>query len=227
MKTKILTIGLLAALFLNWQPAAAASELVNRYPHPAGFVNDFAGLLSLNTTIETEKYLKNLAQNDGPQVVVAIIPDLAGEDIDTARNELFAAWGIGIKNKDNGLLILIAKAERKIGIEVGYGLEGDITDLQTKYLREEIMNPAFRAQRYDDGVSAVVHAIGNTLTNKEIIPNYEPPQKPSRLENSIGNALGKVLEKNFFLIFVLIFFLIRGFIFWLARSTSWWQGGAL
>ena len=93
------------------------------------------------------------------QIVVATIASLGGEAIEPYANRLFRAWRLGQAGEDNGILLLVAKDDRKMRIEVGYGLEGTLTDLHSRLIIENTMVPAFRAGDFAGGISGAVDDI--------------------------------------------------------------------
>ena len=93
------------------------------------------------------------------QIVVATIPSLDGEAIEPYANRLFRSWKLGQAGENNGVLLLVAPNDRKMRIEVGYGLEGTLTDLHTKLIIENTMVPAFRAGDFSGGISKAVDDI--------------------------------------------------------------------
>ncbi len=197
--------------------AAATSAFVTHHPRPNVLINDYAQKLSPETVSALETYVDGLAENNGPQIAVAIVPTLEDLDIDTARNELFAAWGIGVKGVDNGVLVLVAVAERKIGIETGYGVEGDLTDAQTAYIRETYMTPRLHTGDYDAGVSEAVHVIGDAVTKQAVVPK----QKASTL------YVSKNIFTWLFFVYIILSVVMRIAASLFAGSESWWLGGVL
>src|SRR5690606_16701044 len=93
------------------------------------------------------------------QIVVATIASLDGEAIEPYANRLFRAWGLGQAGENNGILLLVAQGDRKMRIEVGYGLEGTLTDLHSRLIIENTMVPAFRAGDFSGGISRAVDDI--------------------------------------------------------------------
>lgn len=144
---------LTCALLLTVALAAVAQP---PRPNPPRLVNDLAGLL----TPEQEQALeqKLLAYNDSTssQFAVVTVPDLGGDEIANYAQRLFESWGIGQKGKNNGLLILVARDERKVNIHTGYGLEGAIPDALAKRIISNVMVPAFKAEQYYDGIDGAV-----------------------------------------------------------------------
>ncbi len=98
------------------------------------------------------------------QVVVATFADLQGYTIEEFGYQLGRHWGIGQKGKDNGVVLLIAKADRKVRIEVGYGLEGELTDAISSNIINTVITPAFKRAQFDrgtlDGTMAIIQALG-------------------------------------------------------------------
>ncbi len=124
-----------------------------------GYVNDYADMLSpqAESLIETE--LKAFEQSDSTQIVILTIPSLEGENLEDFSIKVAEAWKIGQKGKDNGVIFLVAKQERKIRIEVGRGLEGKLTDLLTGRIIDLVIKPKFKRGDFDGGFIAGVHAL--------------------------------------------------------------------
>ncbi len=179
---------------------------------PVGFVNDFAQMMSSGVRASLEQELKNFRAEKAHEIAVVTIPTLTDETIETYAVKLFAEWGIGGKEKDNGVLLLIARDEREVRIEVGYGLEGALTDLESKQIIDKVIVPAFAQGDFDAGITQGVGAIEQAIASE-----YAPPVPVS--SQSIGDLFP-------FLIFGIWFFLslVLGV---LARTKSWWLGGVL
>jgi uncharacterized protein len=119
-------------------------------------VTDQAGVLSAAQRTSLENHLSAYQRGSGNAIAVVILRDLDGGDVDDAANRIFEKNGIGQKGKDNGLLILVAMAERSMRIEVGYGLEDVLTDAIAKRIVEADMVPAFRQGRYYEGIATAI-----------------------------------------------------------------------
>lgn len=146
----------LLAILIVLLPALASALDV---PHLRGYVNDYAGILSVETARQLEETLAAFERSDSTQVVVLTVPSLEGDDLEMFSIRVAEAWQIGQKGKDNGAILLVAKAERKVRIEVGRGLEGTLTDLVSgRIIRGEI-TPRFRQGDFDGGVFAGASAI--------------------------------------------------------------------
>jgi len=181
---------------------------------PAGFVNDFASLLKPETVSSLENTLQSFSDATGNQIVVVTVATLGDESVETYSEKLFSEWGIGQEKEDNGLLLLVARDEREVRIEVGYGLEPVITDLESSRIIREIIVPAFQQGDYDAGVASAVTRIISDIT--EGVPPVG--------ENSNPNQGSRFNLFNFFYFFV-FFIMFLGSV--LGRSKSWWAGGVL
>ena len=178
---------------------------------PEGFVNDFAHILKPETIAGLNQQLTQFSQQTGNEISVVTVQSLNGEPIETYTEKLFQEWGIGKAREDNGLLLLVAAAEREVRIEVGYGLEPVITDIESGRIIREILVPAFQAGDYDGGIQQAV---------SRMIVDIEGGI-PQDLLNSVQPQLG-LGDAMYALLFFLIFFSSI-----LARSKSWWAGGVI
>jgi uncharacterized protein len=142
---------------------AHASAAGATFPPLTGRVVDAAGILSESTRSELTGLLEAHERATGQQIVVATIPDLGDEEIADYGYQLGRAWGIGGKEHDTGVLLVVAPAQRKVRIEVGYGLEGDLTDAMSSNIIQTRILPEFRKGDYDAGVRAGVRAIIGVL----------------------------------------------------------------
>lgn len=135
-------------------------------PPLRGRVNDYAGLLSTGVVSQIELLLKNFEQKQSTQIVVLIVPSLEGDALEDFSMRVAEQWKIGHKGLDNGAILLISRADRKVRIEVGYGLEGRLTDLKAGRIIREVILPEFRTQRFDQGVSNGVQAMIDSVTGE-------------------------------------------------------------
>lgn len=143
------------ALFLTLASSAVALEV----PLLKGHVNDYAAMLTPGRGAALEQQLSDFERSDSTQIVVLTVPTLGGEVLEEFSIKVAEAWKIGQKGVDNGVILLVAKAERKVRIEVGRGLEGKLTDLVSgRIIRSEIA-PRFKAGDFDGGITAGVSAL--------------------------------------------------------------------
>ncbi|WP_265517865.1 TPM domain-containing protein [Nitratireductor luteus] len=128
-------------------------------PALTGRVVDQAAIIDDATERQLVRTLAEFEQRSSDQIAVATIHDLGGEAIEPYANRLFRSWGLGQAGEDNGILLLVAVGDRKMRIEVGYGLEGTLTDLHAKLIIENTMVPAFRAGNFSGGIEEAVNDI--------------------------------------------------------------------
>src|SRR6516164_4364890 len=134
------------------------------FPPLTGRVVDQAGVISATARGEIETKLKDLEDKSGIQLVVATVESLQDGDIETFANQLFRAWKLGEAKKNNGVLLLVAPSERKVRIEVGYGLEGTLTDALSQVIIASAMVPRFKANDYPAGIERGIDGIISVLT---------------------------------------------------------------
>ncbi|MGA2994488.1 TPM domain-containing protein [Bradyrhizobium sp.] len=147
---------LLAALLLCWPFAAAADVAV---PPLSGRVVDQTGTLSASDAAALTQRLKDLETRKGSQVAVLIVPTTQPETIEQFSIRVAEAWKIGRKKIDDGALLVVAKNDHKLRIEVGYGLEGALTDVTARRIIDEIIAPQFKTGDFTGGISAGVDRI--------------------------------------------------------------------
>jgi uncharacterized protein len=134
------------------------------FPPLTGRVVDQAGVMSAQGKAEVTAKLKSLEDKSGIQLVVATVKSLQGADIETYANELFRYWKLGQAQKNNGVLLLIAPAQHKVRIEVGYGLEGTLTDALSSVIIASAIIPRFKANDYSGGIERGVDGIISVLS---------------------------------------------------------------
>jgi uncharacterized protein len=134
------------------------------FPALTGRIVDQANVIPAATRAALEPKLVDLEQKSGIQLVVATVASLDGQEIEPYANELFRAWKLGEKTKNNGVLLLVAPSEHKVRIEVGYGLEGTLTDALSKIIITNAMAPRFKVGDFGGGVSRGVDDIITVLT---------------------------------------------------------------
>ncbi len=174
-------------------------------------VTDLAGVLTPEQTVSLEEKLRQFEATDSTQIAVLIIPSLEGEVLEDFSERVATAWRLGQKGRDNGALLLIAMKERKVRIEVGYGLEPTLTDFTSRQIIQNEILPEFRQQRYFEGVDAGVTAIMQTVRGV-----YQASPRPRNSSRRGGNGNGFN-----WLVFLLVPLL------WLLAATGKWGGGVL
>lgn len=143
-------------------------------PPLKGYINDYANMISPSSRTKLSKELKAFEQSDSTQIVILTIPSLEGELIEDFSIKVAEAWKIGQKGKDNGIILVVAKQERKIRIEVGRGLEGKLTDLTAGRIIDFVVKPKFKRGDFDGGFVAAVHSLIDA-TRGEFKADQAPP----------------------------------------------------
>ncbi len=182
-------IGSLLILLLFCTNAAALG-----IPKANGYVNDNAGLLSSGVELKLEQFLRSFEASDSTQITLLTIATLDGEALEDYSLRVFDTWKIGQQGKDNGALLLVAKAERKVRIEVGYGLEGRLTDLLAGRIIDNEVTPKFKQGDFDGGIVAGVVGIAEAVRGEY---------------TGTGKTNGKKKKRSSFgSIFFLLFFIL-------------------
>src|SRR3954447_12092683 len=204
MKSRVLAV----LLILLALPLAAAAKDI---PPLTGRVVDQANLITPEERQRIGQKLAQFEQQTSDQGPVLPVDSLDGEAIEDYANKVGRAWALGQKGKDNGVLLLVSKQDRKMRIEVGYGLEPVFTDLQTKVIQDEVIIPYFKKGDYGGGIEAGVDAILGTIQGKPFTPAPEPAGQPAD-HGKGGPDFGFLL----FALFILLPFSMNA-----ARSRSW------
>jgi uncharacterized protein len=143
---------------------ALATAFALTFPSLTGRVVDQANIIDVTTRTAIEQKLADLEAKSGIQLVVATVTSLEGQEIEPYANQLFRTWQLGEKAKNNGVLLLVAPNERRVRIEVGYGLEGTLTDALSKVIITNAITPRFKAGDFSGGISRGVDDIITVLT---------------------------------------------------------------
>jgi uncharacterized protein len=205
-------------------PGAALSLTV---PPPEGYVNDHANVLSESEKAGLESILKRFEAETTNQVVLLVIPSLEGDSLEDFSIRVAEAWKVGQKGRDNGVIFLVAIEDRKARIEVGYGLEGTLTDAQSGRILRNIVFPAFRQGAYPSGIQAGVVGILQAIQGE--FPSQAARQMaPTR--QARARASGLLLPLLFFLLLFSRggrFFLLGGLLggMWGGRGGGMGRGG--
>lgn len=182
-------LGLL--LFLGLRASAALDV-----PALAGRVNDLAAVLSPAARERLEAELRGLESRTGAQVAVLVVPGLAGESLEAYSVRVAQTWKLGRTGVDDGVLFLVAKNDRKMRIEVGYGLEGKLTDALTRRILDDLVRPRFRDGDFDGGIEAGVRAIAATIEGSPL------PAPPAAGASDHGDLLPRLFMGLIFTVVV-------------------------
>lgn len=166
---------LLTALTVLCTVAATTVANAAAVPYLTGRVVDDSRVLSTEARERIEAQLKAHEDRTSNQVVVLTVPTLEGESIEGFAEKVFSAWHLGQKGKDNGLLLVIATGDRRMRIEVGYGLEGTLTDGVMGSIIRNAMAPRFKTGDYAGGIEAALQAILGTLDGDSAAVPADPP----------------------------------------------------
>ncbi|NMT64491.1 TPM domain-containing protein [Marinobacter orientalis] len=192
-------ITVLLALGLIFQ-ATAVAQSTPEFPELTGRVVDQADMLPQQVEANLSEMLKAHEQSTTEQVVVVTLPDLQGYAIEDYGYQLGRHWGIGQEGEDNGALLIVAEDERQIRIEVGYGLEGRLTDAASSTIINQIITPAFRQGDFASGIANGAAAMVQVLGGE---PLAVPASEGSRAEEGKPHPALGIL---FFIIILLAFF---------------------
>ena len=185
-------------LFLAISSGAAYAE--RPIPKPEGLVNDFAQVISPSYEQKIQQVTGALYEKTGIPVVVVTMPDLGGGEYNDYATRLFSTWGIGKKGEDKGVLIFIAVKERKMRIEVGYGVEGVIPDGLAGQIRDQYMTPYLKKDRYGEGLLNGALAVAGILA-KDAGVTLSGARKPTAVKRKKKSS--SILP---IIIFIVIFF---------------------
>ncbi|KJS80665.1 MAG: hypothetical protein JM58_18510 [Peptococcaceae bacterium BICA1-8] len=220
LSKRVLLLSLLLLLSLTttlW----AAPELPNYLGDI--YVQDFAQIISPQVEYKLLAAAKEIENNTGAQISIVTIESLQGTDIESYSNELFRKWGIGDKDKENGILFLVAKSEGKLRIEVGYGLEGRINDAKAGDILRNAA-PYFQSGEFDSGTAVAFNSLANEISQE--YADISPEETQSERSASIpwwAQLLGIGL-----LIYLAIFHpgILMFLIFTLSRGSMGGSGGS-
>jgi len=182
--------GLLLLLLLAGFYVQAAVEI----PPLTGRINDTAGILTQSQRSTLERMLSGLEEANTSQVVLLTIPDLQGLTIEDFSIRVAEAWKIGQKGLDNGVILVVALKERRVRIEVGYGLEPLVTDAKSSYIIRRLIIPQFRKGEYyqgiHDGLTRIVGIINRDFDiSDEELEKFQRQQKKKSKKSPIPIGL--------------------------------------
>jgi uncharacterized protein len=220
---KYLTLVVICGIFIPVHAFAYTSP-----GKPVGLVNDFAHVLSDTDSVAIGTKLLNLDTTTGIELAVVTVPSLGDETIETFAVKLFEEWGIGASKttsqrtgalRDGGILILVAPNDKEARIEVGYGLEGTITDTQANNILQKIMIPAFKTGNYAQGIDGAVDALSGLIAGD---PSATANFSQSGVRSNSSSEKGSPFAFFFFGV-VILNILARV----LGKTKSWWLGGVI
>jgi uncharacterized protein len=177
-------------------------------PNPPKLFNDYVGVVSASDAAELEAMMVRMNDSTTVQIAVVIVSTVGQYDISDYSQQLATKWGIGQKGKNNGVLLVLAMNDRKSRIEVGYGLEGVITDIQTAQIQDRVLKPLMKQKQYAAAISETVSALYQAAKGE--YKAVAPPTKSYKKNGKVG-------------IFVIL--IVIAIIFLLSRGNKGGKGG--
>ena len=178
-----------------------AAQKVLPKPNPPSLVVDNANVFAAQDRQALEKKLVALDDSTSNQICVVTVPSMNGEVIEEVANKTYRDWGIGNKKTNNGILILVAVNDRKIRIEVGYGLEGAIPDVTANDIINNYIKPAFKQGNYLGGINAAVDNL-----SKAAVGEYKVKKERNKERGGAGNIIGIII----IIIIIIVLSIIKG-----------------
>ncbi|EJF93466.1 YgcG family protein [Bartonella taylorii] len=178
-----------------------------KFPPLTGYINDVAHLLDNATKKNLTEKLAVLEEQTGDQIVIVTLPTLSGNSIEAYSNSLFRTWRLGQKQINNGVLLVIAPNEREVRIEVGYGLEGELTDAMSSVIINNFVLPNFREGNYQKGIVEAVHAIIKVITENDSDFSFRIKERARAIEEKRKQAEQEEMIINtimFLILFIMV-----------------------
>jgi uncharacterized protein len=184
----------LIALFPAWGS--------DKFPAPQGLINDFADIIPLSYEEKMDFLVREVLKETGATLTVVTFKDIKGSNIDEFTNMLYERWGVGKKGEDRGIMILLALKERKIRIEVGYGLEGIIPDGLAGQIRDQAMIPYLKKGEYGRGLFNGLYATARIIAEDQGIQLTGMPESQKEVTSRRSRSSYGIIP---FLILLFIF----------------------
>lgn len=223
---RLFPAAVLVGLLLTADPGAA--EIApDALPALTGRVVDGANLLPQADRASIAAKLESLEDRSGIQFAVATVPSLGGVEIEPYANALFRKWKLGKKDENNGVLFLVAPLERKIRFEVGFGLEGQLTDALTKLILRNAVGPKLKANDPAGGINAGVDEVIAILTKDKSEWQARPALRADGGEPlTTGDVLILLVVGGFALIVVVTLWRTRRSMTWTTGPSAGWMGSS-
>lgn len=217
MKKLLFILSFLISLCVS----AQIDKVVPSKPNPPKLVNDYTGTLTSSQKEALEAKLVAYDDSTSNQIAVVIIPSTGNYSVEEVGLEIIRTWGVGNKEINNGLVLLVAKDDRKMRIEVGYGLEGAITDVDAKDIIENVLKPNFRANNYYGGIDKAVDALIQEAAGEYTAPqNYGSSNKKDK-----GIGFGTIIIVIIILLMIIGGGVSGGGTYVSRGGFSGWSGG--
>jgi uncharacterized protein len=228
---KVFLPGLAACLFmLNCNSCCLAQEV--EFPSPRGYVNDYAGVLSAQTAQHIDSLCRQVESKTTAQIAVLIVRSTKPLEIEQYAVEIFEKWGIGSKDKDNGLLLLVAIDDRSVRIETGYGLEGAIPDAIASNIIYQTIIPEFKQARYERGLLMAMLSIADIIAGEYNV-SLDLSEDLSGIRASQEEEASPLTIFITIIFFIIIFGMRSGLLFYFIlgsagrRRGGYWYGSGM
>lgn len=196
-------ITIVASLFASTIVMSSAAARAFEVPALTGYVNDQAAVLSVDARVRLEERLGEFQSKNGPQFVLLTVESLGGLTVEEFSLKTADAWALGSAEHDDGLLMVIAKRERKVRIEVGRGLEGAIPDAIASRIIREILAPALKRGTFDQGIERAFNALIVRASGPQ---RPEPSAAPSRHQSGSETPHKDIAAKMLPLLILFVLF---------------------
>src|SRR5262245_17391381 len=183
-RSRIVSIAYLALLLAATAGAESLASIPNPRVRNGTWVTDTSATLDANVVAQLNERAAAFERDTSGEIAIVVIRSLDGLTIEEAAVKLFQMWGIGKKNRDNGLLFLWSTGDRRVRVEVGYGLEGTLPDGKVGAILDQYVIPRFKANQFDQGVLDGVDALIAAATNQPLA--LVSPKTESYDEGSTG-----------------------------------------
>lgn len=205
------SVALLTFLFslsaLAWTPPPAPTD---------GFILDQAGVLNASELSNLKAKLAKINTETANEIAVLVIKSLEGDSIEDAANATFKAWGVGKKGKDNGVLLMISVSDRKMRIETGKGVEGELTDLQSNDILNNKIRPKLKQKDFAGGIDAGITGIQQVLESRK----QGGPGGPAAPVSPTASG-----DNTLVIVLICLGGLFLLFLFWVAKRSGGSGGG--
>jgi uncharacterized protein len=206
---RLLLIALITPVLLFAAPAPLPELMEARlapqdFPQATGYVNDFAGVIDSDNEARIRTLCEELESRTGAELVVVTVATVGDMDYADYATRLFEKWGIGKKDKDNGVMLFLTVGERRVRIDVGYGLEGILPDITSGHILDNYVMPEFRSGDFGAGLLRGATAIAGVIAQDAGVQiGEEPPPRirPTRERRSGG------INKLFLLVIIFLVFM--------------------
>ncbi len=185
----LLALGALIPLLIVTTGAEPLTSIPNPRSRDGSSVTDMSGILRADTIAQLNSTIGDFERTTGGEMAVVVIGSLDGLSIEEAAVKLFELWGIGKKSKDNGLLLLWSTGDRRVRVEVGYGLEGVLPDGKTGAILDAYVVPKFKSGEFDEGVLAGVGALLSAARNEPVDLSSAGSESYENDSSGIGTLL--------------------------------------